>query len=151
MKITCQFYFSININSKSMLSKECTCIFYMFFVLKTSLSSFMQVRFFYTYRQCYRFSYRLTRMHSSRMHTSRSLTICCSLLPGGGGLLPGGSGLGGVCSQGCVCSGGGSAPGECLLPGGIRACTETDPPPLCTEFLTHAFENITLAQLRCGR
>ena len=27
----------------------------------------------------------ITRMHSSRMRTGRSLTICCSLLPGGGG------------------------------------------------------------------
>ena len=33
-------------------------------------------------------------MHSSRMRTGRSLTVCCSLLPGGGGFsLPGG----GVC------------------------------------------------------
>ena len=31
-----------------------------------------------------------TRMHSSRMHTGRSLTICRSLLPGGGYLVPGG-------------------------------------------------------------
>ena len=32
-------------------------------------------------------------MHSSRMRTGRSLTVCCSLLPGGGGvcLVPGGS------------------------------------------------------------
>ena len=28
---------------------------------------------------------KLTRMHSSRMRTGRSLTVCCSLLPGGGG------------------------------------------------------------------
>ena len=32
-----------------------------------------------------------TRMHSSRMRTGRSLTVCCSVLPGGGVLLgPGG-------------------------------------------------------------
>ena len=50
-----------------------------------------------------------TRMHSSRMRTGRSLTVCCSLLPGGGGLL---SALGGsVCSQGV------SAPRGCLLQG----------------------------------
>ena len=29
-----------------------------------------------------------TRMHSSRMRTGRSLTICLSLLPGGGGEIP---------------------------------------------------------------
>ena len=28
---------------------------------------------------------------------------------------------------------------------------DTTPPPPWTEFLTHASENITLAQLRCGR
>ena len=58
-------------------------------------------------------------MHSSRMRTGRSLTVCWSLLPGGGvcswGVSArGGSGLG-------VCSGGGSAPGGggmCLLWGG---------------------------------
>ena len=44
-------------------------------------------------------------MHSSRMRTGRSLTICCNLLPGegspwsGGGVLPG--------------------PGGCLVPGGL--------------------------------
>ena len=78
-------------------------------------------------------------MHSSRMRTGRSLTICQSLLPGGvsapgggGCLFPGGVCSGGVCSGGCllpggVCSGGSalgggvcsrgglSAPGECLL------------------------------------
>ena len=52
------------------------------------------------------------------MRTGRSLTVCCSLLPGGV------SALGGVCSPEGVCSGGcsqggvcsrGSAPGGCLL------------------------------------
>ena len=66
--------------------------------------------------------------------------------PGGSG--PGGLLLGGVCSRG-------SGPGVGLLQGGwcIPACTEADtlPLPLWTEFLTHACENITLAQLRCGR
>ena len=44
----------------------------------------------------------LTRIHSSRMPTGHSLTVCQSLLPGGvsalGGVLPGGvvSALGGV-------------------------------------------------------
>ena len=39
-----------------------------------------------------------TRMHSSRMRTGRSLTVCCSLLPGGGVLHAGGVfPAGGVC------------------------------------------------------
>ena len=65
-------------------------------------------------------------MHSSRMHTGRSLTVCQSLLPRGC-LLQGVSALGGVCSWGCllggVCSGGMSALG-CLLKGGVysRGC-----------------------------
>ena len=78
-----------------------------------------------------------TRMHSSRMRTGRSLTVCCNLLPGGvwsqgvwswGGLVLEGSGLGGsapggvwsqgglvwgVCSEGAVPGGGGA-----LLGGG---------------------------------
>ena len=41
-------------------------------------------------------------MHSSRMRTGRSLTVCCSLLPGG---------VGGV-----------SAPGGFSLPGGGGDC-----------------------------
>ena len=78
----------------------------------------------------------ITRMHSSRMHTGRSLTVCRSLLPGGGEVsAPGGvSALWGVCSGGClvwggvcsrgvcVCSWGMSAPGGgCLLLGGMSA------------------------------
>ena len=80
-------------------------------------------------------------MHSSRMRTGRSLTVCRSLLPGLGGVCsrgcllwgvsaPGGvcSGRcllwGGVCSWGCllwegVCSWGVSAPGGCLLWGDV--------------------------------
>ena len=61
-------------------------------------------------------------MHSSRMRTGRSLTICCSLLPGGGVC----SGGGGVCSGGWSCSRGGVpgpggvclVRGEVMLPGG---------------------------------
>ena len=52
-----------------------------------------------------------TRMHSSRMRTGRSLTVCCSLLGGG------------VCSRGGVCSGGVSAPGGSALGGsGLGGC-----------------------------
>ena len=49
-------------------------------------------------------------MHSSRMRTGRSLTVCWCLLPGGVCLVWGG----------CAWSWGGS---------GIPACTEADPPP----------------------
>ena len=69
------------------------------------------------------------RMHSSRMRTGRSLTVCRSLLPGGVSA-PGGRCLlwGGVCSGGvcllwgvCVCSGGcvSALGGVCLLWGGV--------------------------------
>ena len=51
-----------------------------------------------------------TRMHSSRMRTGRSLTVCRSLLPGGAG--PGG-----------VWSGGVSAPRGGLLPEGGLVCS----------------------------
>ena len=50
------------------------------------------------------------RMHSSRMRTGRSLTVCCSLVSGpggGGGLVRGGVWPGGMSGPGgCVCSGG---------------------------------------------
>ena len=64
-----------------------------------------------------------TRMHSSRMRTGRSLTVCRSLVSGGCVSARGG---GVVCSQGgCLLLGG------CLLGGGcgIPACTEADNPP----------------------
>ena len=93
-----------------------------------------------------------TRLHSSRMPTTNALTISPSMLCSGG-----------VCFQGDVCYGGSlppggcllqgvsapgvSASGGCLLQGGIPACTEADT-PLWTEFLTHAYENITLPKLR---
>ena len=64
-----------------------------------------------------------TRMHSSRMRTSRLLTVCRSLL-WGGGLLPGSLLLGGS-APGGVCSCGGLFPGECLLLGGLP---QTCPP-----------------------
>ena len=46
-----------------------------------------------------------------------------------------------------------SVRGGLCLPRGvcIPACTEADTPPLWTEFLTRASEDITLPQLRCGR
>ena len=71
-----------------------------------------------------------TRMHSSRMRTGRSLTVCWSQLPGevcslvGGGCSQGGVCSGGVCSGGCllwgegVCFWGGCLLLWGLLPGG---------------------------------
>ena len=56
-------------------------------------------------------------MHSSRMRTGRSLTICRSLLPEGGVCSEGCLLPGGVCSWGAVCSQGGLLPGGCLLQG----------------------------------
>ena len=44
----------------------------------------------------------LTRMHSSRMRTGRSLTVCRSLLPGGGVSAPGGC----LLPRGCLLLGG---------------------------------------------
>ena len=88
-------------------------------------------------------------MHSSRMRTGRSFTVCCSLLPGGGSG-PGGCLVWGLSAPGGVCLvQGGSASGGCLLRGVcsggcllqrgvcswgggvfIPACTEADTPPL---------------------
>ena len=74
-----------------------------------------------------------TRMHSSRMRTGRSLTVCWRLLPGGGGCSGDGSGLGGVSALGGACS-----PRGCLLPWGVvvsqHALRQT--PPLWTESQT---------------
>ena len=67
-------------------------------------------------------------MHSSRMRTGRSLTVCCSLLPGGGVSLPGGGLVPGVAawswgspcwgfSRGALPAGGLPGPGGVCLPG----------------------------------
>ena len=82
-----------------------------------------------------------TRMHSSRMHTGRSLTVCRSLLPGGGG----GGLLGrGVSLAGGLLGRGVSLAGGCLLGrrSGIPTCTEADPP---MDRITDTSKNITLA------
>ena len=75
-----------------------------------------------------------TRMHSSRMRTGRSLTVCRSLLLGGGGSFWGGLLLGGLLLRGPPSGGSpwgslllgkvsfGGPPswvGGCLLPGGL--------------------------------
>ena len=81
------------------------------------------------------YKYSSTRMHSSRMRTGRSLTVCRSLLQGGvsapgrgclllGGSAPGGSAPRGVCSLGGVwsrgvCSRGVSPPRGVWSQGGV--------------------------------
>ena len=80
------------------------------------------------------------------MRTGRSLTVCWSLLPGGGllqgprgdsgpgglwsrGVSPlGGLVLGGVSSQGVCSWGGGLVPGVWSWGGYVPACTDADPP-----------------------
>ena len=112
-------------------------------------------------------------MHSSRMHTGRSLTVFQSLLPGGGGctesrgvylvpggvlspggfaprgvcLLLGGVCLGGICSRGCLIWGV-SAPGGMSDPGGVSALgggSASDMPPSPVNRMTDRCKNITLA------
>ena len=99
-------------------------------------------------------------MHSSRMRTGRSLTVCCSLLlPGpGGGCLLGPRGWWSAWSGGVVCL----VPGGCLLgpgggwsarsrgvsarSGGVSAWSRgiyLPPPPV--NRITHTCKNITLA------
>ena len=91
-----------------------------------------------------------TRMHSSRMRTVH----CSSHVPGRGVSAQGVCLSRGVCvclPRGDVCPGGvcpgGCLPGGCVCLGGCLpgGCT---PPPLWTEFLTHACENITFPKLR---
>ena len=109
------------------------------------------------------------------MRTARALSVSPSMLCRGGVSTPRGVGglvwggvysQGGVWSQGClllggVCSWGVSAPGGVWCrgsalgvvsaPGGcIPACTEADTLPPVNR-ITHACENITLPQIRCGR
>ena len=105
-------------------------------------------------------NYYKTRMHSSRMHTAHSLTMgggftCLGCVPVQGGVpawevyLP----------RGCTCRGlylprGVPSLGSVYLPGDVPArgyLPRYSPLPPWTEFLTHATENITLPQLRCGR
>ena len=73
-------------------------------------------------------------MHSSRMRTGHSLTVCRSQLPGGCLLRGGVSAPRGVCSRG-VSAPGGSALGVCSGGGCIPGCTEAET-PLWTESQT---------------
>ena len=93
-----------------------------------------------------------TRLHSSRMRTGRSLTVCCSFPPGGGLLGPGGFSLvpggfslvpGGFSLVGGVLLGPGGfslVPGGCL-PGPGGDSPETPP----VDRITDTCKNITLA------
>ena len=103
-------------------------------------------------------------MHSSRMHTGRSLTVCWRLLPGGGSPVPGGClpGRGGgvsgwsggvsgprgalvrgVSSPGGVSGPGGSGPGGGFSLVGGRGVLPTGDPPI--NRMTDRCKNITLA------
>ena len=89
-----------------------------------------------------------TRLHSSRMHTARLLTVSPSMhCAGGVSALGGVPGLGDVCSGGCLVQGGSalggvSAPGV-PGPGGIPGCTEADTP---VNRMTDRCKNSTLPQ-----
>ena len=88
-----------------------------------------------------------TRLHSSRMHTARALTISPSLLCAGGVYLV----LGGVPGPGGV-PGLGGVPGPrgtWLVPGGGGVPGQVLPPPV--DRITDTCKNITLPQLCCGR
>ena len=89
-----------------------------------------------------------TRMHSSRMRTGRSLTVCCSLLPGGGPVPEGGSPWQGGSGPGGVLPGrGGLVPGGFSLAGGVLpgggGSPYWRPPPV--NRMTNRCKNITLA------
>ena len=75
------------------------------------------------------------RLHSSRMHTARLLTVSPSMHCAGGVSLPGGS----------PCWGG-ALPGGLPCQGGIPACTETDPPP-CGQNSWHVTEILPCPKL----
>ena len=119
-----------------------------------------------------------TRIHSSRMCTvrcsGRREGVYPSMHWAGGVCLPACTGQGvsawrrvsawgGVFAQGGVCSSAclDTPPPLCVCPGrfvcpsaspeGVSAEVYAGIHPLLTEFLTHACENITFPQLRCGR
>ena len=81
-------------------------------------------------------------MHSSRMLTVRSRSHVYPSMHWAAGVCPGGV---------CRGRGGGVCPGGVCLGGVSQHALRQTPHPLWTEFLTHACENITLTQLRCGR
>ena len=93
-----------------------------------------------------------TRMHSSRMRITRALTVSRGgvylvtwgvLSPRRGYLVPGGCLPRGGLQEGILGPGGVLSHRVGVCPGGYLP---RYPPPLRTEFLTHAYENITLPQ-----
>ena len=85
----------------------------------------------------------LTRMHSSRMRTGRSLTVCRGGLSLSGGPCPGGFPAGASpCPWGVSLPGGSPCPGGVSLPGVGFSLPET---PLPVNRITHSCKNITLA------
>ena len=81
------------------------------------------------------------------MRTAHSLTVSCSICQGvylGGGGVPAWGGV--YLPKGGVPTRWGVPARGVYLPGGVPAQVLS----LCTEFLAHATENITLPHLRCG-
>ena len=84
----------------------------------------------------------LTRLHSSRMHTARVLTVSPSMLCDGGVSAPGGD-----WSRGPGSAGGAWSWGAWSQGGGIPACTEADPP--CEQNYTRLWKyNLAPTSLR---
>ena len=94
----------------------------------------------------------IKRMHSSRMRTGHSLTVCCRLLPGGvspwqGGVLPGRgvwSREGVLPGRGGILPGGGDFPGRGGSPWQGGGCSPYWRPPPVNR-MTNRCKNITLA------
>ena len=88
------------------------------------------------FSQLFNKKYSTTRLHSSRMHTTRSLTVSPSMH----------CSQGGVCSWGGAWSGGSVPRGLCSWGNGIPACTEADPP---VDRMTDTCKNITFINFVC--
>ena len=104
-----------------------------------------------TFFQWFAKQFSITRMHSSRMRTARTLTVSPSMLQGGWSAAGGGLLLGGCLLLGGVCSQGVSAAGRVSAPGGLvsqHAVRQT--PPLWTEWKTGA-KYILAPNFVCGR
>ena len=107
------------------------------YLLILCINAFKGMKQFYVHKLI-----RKTRLHSSRMRTARALTVSLSLLCAGDCAWSGGCLL-----LGGACSGGGVPPGV----GGwwYPSMHWGRLPPV--NRITHACENISLPQLRCGR
>ena len=86
-------------------------------------------------------------MHSSRMCTGRSLTVCQSLLPGGVCFLGGESVSGGVSDPGgCVLLGRSASGGICLV-GVVSHHTLRQTPPPHVDRITDAWGVLVLLKI----